>query len=120
MAASDPVHHGDADQTKVTWGVGDDYSSYGILLSLQSASDADFSELKNEIGNVVGMTIYNKRQSVTAEIIKKPSADAPAVGSVVTISGTKYLCRSCNVTARNEDRERLSMTLEKYDSLSLT
>ena len=100
----------------VTWGVGSDYSAYGILLSLQKSSEADFSELKNETGDVIGMTVYNKRESVTAEVVKKPSA----VGTIVTIAGTKYLCRSCNVTASNEDRERLSMTLEKYDALSLS
>lgn len=102
----------------VSWGVSEKFNAYGFLQSDTQNGEGDVAELKDEVGQVVGMHIYNRRKTRTAEVTCKKNAKVPQFGDDVSVDGKKYLCRGVSVTAQNEQFKRLSLTLEAYENLT--
>ncbi|MBR1607995.1 MAG: hypothetical protein IJ678_00090 [Kiritimatiellae bacterium] len=118
MSSNNITHHGEA--SNVIWGAGDKFSAYGFLQSLNTQGDGSVSELKNEDGQIVGLTVYDKKNTLTAEITMKASTTPPEFGEIVTIDQKKYICRGVTKTAENENYVKLSLTLESYENVTLS
>ncbi|MBR1836790.1 MAG: hypothetical protein IJ783_05840 [Kiritimatiellae bacterium] len=111
------THHGEA--ANCIWGAGTQFSGYGFLSSLGDSRDGSVAELKDENGQLVGLTVYNKKKTLSAEITMKKTQKQPEFGEIVSIDGTKYICRGSTKTAENENYARLSLSLESYQGVSL-
>lgn len=111
------THHGEA--RNVFWGAGDEFSAYGYLQSQGRQYDGSVAELKDFDGELVGLTVYSKKTALTAEITMKKTQRQPEFGEIVTIDGTKYVCRGSQKNAENEGYAKLSLTLESYAGVAL-
>lgn len=102
----------------VHWGTNDKFSAWGFLQSDGQQGEASVAELKDEWGQLVGLHVYDKKKTRTAEIVAKKSVSVPQYGEDVTVDGKKYLCRGVSLNGENENFRRLSLTLEAYENVN--
>lgn len=105
----------------VVWGAGSGFTGYGILQKLTNTSNATFKDLKDENGQVVARTLYDSNVQLQAELVAKKDKfdNPPKQGDIITIGGQKYICEGSVTTAENEDYAQFSLTLTKYQGVTL-
>ena len=112
------THHGEAQN--VIWGAGKEFTAFGFLQSQGTQKDGQVAELKDEDGELRGLSVFNKKNVLTAEITMKKSQRQPEFGEIITIDGKKYICRGSNLQAENENYAKLSLTVENYAGVVLS
>ena len=63
------------------------------------------------------MHLYDRKNTRTADIIMKKTAQVPQWGEDVSVDGKKFVCRGVSLNAENEAFKRLSLTLEAYQNI---
>lgn len=110
--------------TEAHWGADDIGvpASYGTVQSWTKTSGASSNELKDANGQVVGICRYDSTEEFSCECICPSTLPTlpNAYETVVTVDNVKYLCTNATITARNEDWARLSMTLVKWQGVTLS
>lgn len=61
--------------------------THGKILSATSKSTAKKFEQEDEDGELYSMVIHDQREEVTVEVLTKPAAVKPAIGTLLTIAG---------------------------------
>ena len=101
----------------VFWGTNEKFSAWGYLRSDGQQGDGKSSELPDEWGQTIGMHLYDRKNTRTADIIMKKTAQVPQWGEDVFVDGKKFVCRGVSLNAENEAFKRLSLTLEAYQNI---
>ena len=112
------THHGEAQN--VIWGAGNEFTGYGYLQNQGTELDGQVAELKDENGELRGLSVFNKKTVRTAEITMKKTQRQPDFGEIVTIDSKKYICRGSKKQAENENYVKLSLTVELYAGVVLS
>ena len=63
------------------------------------------------------MHLYDRKNTRTADIIMKKTAQVQQWGEDVSVDGKKFVCRGVSLNAENEAFKRLSFTLEAYRNI---
>jgi polyferredoxin len=127
----------------VVWGIPGGLTMTGVLTAFQPQSlnfnrESDVAEVRNSRGATTTKIYYNKRRSISIEVVVTGSTLAaaktnnvcPAVGTVVTIADTatpdddtqlaelhsgKYICERSSKAMSATSEVRLSMDLVQYE-----
>jgi hypothetical protein len=131
----------------VVWGIPSGLTMTGVLTSFQPQSlnlsrEADTAEVRNARGQTVTRVFYNKRRSISIEVVvtgtsiaaAKTNNVAPAPGTIVTIADTatpdddsqiaelhsgKYVCERASKSMSTTSEVRLSMDLTQHEENDL-
>ena len=102
----------------VHWGTNDKFSAWGFLRNDNQQGDGSSAELKDEWDQTIGLHLYDKKKTYTAEITVKKAANIPHYGEDVTVDGKKYICLGVSLIAERGDFRRLSLTLNAYENVN--
>lgn len=86
----------------------------GILQDVTKTEEHDVSEVRDELGNVLEVQYYNRRNVLNANLILPGMSSAPNVGDSITVDNIAYLVQSCSVTSSNTDVTKCAVTLVHY------
>ncbi len=86
----------------------------GLLQSVSATNNSDESVLQDELGNAAEQTFFNGSKEISVEVAWKTGVDLPAVGDVVTLTGThagKYtILPGLSDSEANTDYRKVSFT----------
>lgn len=107
---SKPITHLFDEGTSFEWGV-PQKSTYGTLRSYSARETAKSSEMPNEEGNTVALTVYDKKTEISLSVYAKQGAEPPKPGDVVTASdGKKIIVTDASKSWENEGRAQIEMS----------
>jgi hypothetical protein len=106
----------------VEWGIPTAHlqSDLGIVKSVKINNGSKEKEYADETGECAAFLQYDKKDTLTVEVIAKTSATIPAIGAVFTHATVKYLILTVDKNWQNEDVQQFTLNCRTFANITLT
>lgn len=97
-----------------SWGVGTASPVTGVMTDYSDSTEAVDAPEQNEVGQVIGDTVYDKRETVNCTVQVAAGTAKPDVGSQISINSKNYIVKNSTVTENNNSYRKIAVTAERY------
>jgi hypothetical protein len=102
----------------VEWGsAGAGTSALGIVRSASVKKASEKEQVPNNLGETVGLVLWDQRSDLSMEVIAVESVTQPAVGDAITIGGVAGKVLDCELKWENKGLKGLSITAVAYAAM---
>jgi len=105
----------------IKWGTDGFMSAGTIVNSYDIGNKVETKEVKNNVGNVCSVVVYDTKQEISIEIVLDPTATAkPKAGNVIDAGTVKALVTAADESYQQDDAAVVKITATNWENVDLT